>query len=250
MIRIRRSAAIPQTLSVDGQAARMTMEAGYLAGEREFTFDGKIYAAKDVKQALIAMQHHKCAFCEAKITHVQHGDVEHFRPKAGSKQATDDVMHRPGYYWLAYEWSNLLLSCQLCNQRHKRNLFPLDDPAQRAMSHLADIGQEQPVFIDPSSEDPQAFIAFHGADPTPVANSGRGRQTIDALGLARPELREQRLQKLELLQTFRRIMEVAQQQRLPSPELLVEIERTGEMLRNCTDDDAEYASMARALLAG
>jgi hypothetical protein len=36
----------------------------------------------------------------------------------------------------AYEWSNLLISCSVCNTSWKRTFFPLANPTQRARSHL------------------------------------------------------------------------------------------------------------------
>ncbi|HEV7646228.1 MAG TPA: hypothetical protein VGO50_20000 [Pyrinomonadaceae bacterium] len=54
----------------------------------------------------------KCAYCESRISADQPGDLDHFRPKGRVKE---DDMH-PGYYWLAYDYKNLLLSCADCNQ--------------------------------------------------------------------------------------------------------------------------------------
>lgn len=90
--------------------------------------------------------------CESKIGHIGYGDVEHFRPKAGWIQNIEQL-HEPGYYWLAYEWENLLLSGQRCNQHHKKNFFPLIKPSDRALSHHADASDEQPVFIHAANEE-------------------------------------------------------------------------------------------------
>src|SRR5207253_16064 len=117
----------------------------YDAGKLLFQFDASIYGAKAVKKALIEAQHSKCCFCESKTGY--DGDVEHFRPKAGYQQAPKGRLLRPGYYWLAYTWDNLLLSCSACNQRHKRNLFPLTNPNQRAKSHADDVTLETPLFL-------------------------------------------------------------------------------------------------------
>jgi hypothetical protein len=106
-----------------------------------------------VKAALRIAQHDKCGFCESKVTHVAFGDVEHFRPKAAFRAIQGDALTRPGYYWLAYEWTNLLFACEPCNRRHKGNLFPLVDEATRARSHTDDITRETPLFIDPTAED-------------------------------------------------------------------------------------------------
>lgn len=67
------------------------------------------YKMDDIKTALSNIYRGKCAYCETK-TELMH--VEHFRPKRG------------GYYWLAYSWDNLLLSCPTCNT-NKSDEFPL-----------------------------------------------------------------------------------------------------------------------------
>ena len=111
----------------------------YHEGSFTFEFDSGLYAAKSVKNALLRAQHGKCCFCESKVAHISYGDVEHYRPKAGYRQSPDDPLGRPGYYWLAYDWSNLLFCCQLCNQRFKRSLFPLADSVYRACTHHHDL---------------------------------------------------------------------------------------------------------------
>ena len=135
MIRIQRPANVPAVLATRGRAARKKHEAAVLAdppayrsGAKKLSVSSSIYGHLDVKAALKVAQSGKCAFCEARVDHVAHGDVEHFRPKKGYRQTASDSLGLPGYYWLAYEWSNLLFSCQICNQRHKGNLFPLQTP--------------------------------------------------------------------------------------------------------------------------
>src|SRR5258708_22637098 len=132
--------ASPEILRVHGQRRRNAhctsytrYTAEYQNGTRTFPFDSEIYGHPEIKQALVAAQHGKCCFCERRVG--ADGDVEHFRPKAACRQDETCVLTRPGYYWLAYAWENLMLSCSACNQRHKKNLFPLADPAGRATSH-------------------------------------------------------------------------------------------------------------------
>ena len=95
----------------------------YRSGTKIFDFDKSIYAATEVKDALLAAQRKKCAFCESLVRHISYGAVEHFRPKGGYKQRKSDTLKRPGYYWLAYDWDNLFFCCQLCNEQFKRNMF-------------------------------------------------------------------------------------------------------------------------------
>ena len=72
-----------------------------------------VYSDKSVRKLLLKMFHGKCAYCESKITAIYNGDIEHFRPKGKIKEATPK---RPGYFWLASEWDNLLFACPFCNQ--------------------------------------------------------------------------------------------------------------------------------------
>ena len=173
----------------------------YDSGQKKFDFDSNVYAHKTVKDALRKAQHGKCCFCESKVTHISYGDVEHFRPKAGVRQKSGDALERPGYYWLAYEWSNLFLSCQLCNQRYKENLFPLKKPANRAKSHDDNVGTEKPMFMDPT-EEVGKYISFREEVIFAVGDNPRGKVTIRALGLDRGELNDMRrdwYDKLELI---------------------------------------------------
>ena len=130
--------------------------------------------------------------CESKISHVSYGDVEHFRPKGGYRQQAGDNLSQPGYYWLAYEWTNLFLCCQLCNQRHKRNLFPLEKTVSRAKNHKADLSIEEPLFINPSLLDPEDYISFRRHEPYAIDDNHIGNETIRALELDRSKLNERR----------------------------------------------------------
>jgi uncharacterized protein (TIGR02646 family) len=88
-------------------------------------FKKGVYGAPDVRIALDVIYNEKCAYCESTTKAGAPMQVEHYRPKA---KVTEDSAH-PGYYWLGYEWSNLLLSCSTCNNR-KRNHFELDTGAK------------------------------------------------------------------------------------------------------------------------
>lgn len=159
--------------------------ASYDNGTSKFIFNSDIYGDGNIKTALIKMQFGKCAFCENNVTAVAYGDVEHFRPKKGYQQNEKDSLHYAGYYWLAYNWENLLFSCAICNQRHKKNLFPLLNPHSRALNHLQSINREKPVFIDPSKENPRNLIRFVGSTAKGIDKKNRGKKTIEAIGLNR-----------------------------------------------------------------
>ena len=178
MIRIQKSANVPAPLdgetSLGGQARQRLIDA-MEAGEELPAFQNSIYGHPIVKEQLIRDQHDKCAYCErADITANFYGDVEHLRPKGGWVQKAGDPLHSPGYYWVAYEWSNLLFSCQTCNQTHKKNQFPLRLGKNRSRSHRDDMTRERPFLIDPTCENPSNYIEFREEVPVGIDRGGRG----------------------------------------------------------------------------
>jgi hypothetical protein len=84
--------------------------------------------------------HNKCAYCETREARSPY-HAEHFRPKGrvryrekGKKRlqrgrAVDEIgqeTDHPGYFWLAYNWQNLLPSCNYCNSAlGKNDQFPV-----------------------------------------------------------------------------------------------------------------------------
>jgi len=249
MISIHKPAAPPGILEIRGReesdrnrTAYEKAPADYASGAATLSFHSDIYGHSSVKEALIAAQHGKCCFCEAKITHISYGDVEHFRPKAGYRQDPRDPLSRPGYYWLAYEWSNLYLSCQLCNQRFKKNTFPLADTGRRCRNHSVDLHQEEPLFIDPGGAiDPEDHIEFLAEQPSARNGSLKGMLTISALGLRREPLRERRFDRYRMLSTLEKVVRL-----LPGEP---EGREALAILEDSIRDDAEYAAMARCLMA-
>lgn len=251
MIRIRKPKTPPAPLRSKGPAARKRQCEHHArpSSAPPPEFEAGVYNDPAVREALRRAQHDKCAYCECKLTRMD-GDVEHFRPKAAVQQEREEPPQTPGYYWLAYEWSNLLVTCQHCNQvrsrkssrRGKGNLFPLADPALRARGPAEDLGREQPLLINPAAEDPAPHLGFERECVR--ALSERGRRCIEILGLDDPGLEERRhdrLKKLELLQRSVGALQNKGQHRLAA--------RIRAELDGCCADSAEFAAMARAALA-
>ncbi|MBF2049614.1 MAG: hypothetical protein IGS54_19990 [Elainella sp. C42_A2020_010] len=249
VIRIRKSDAVPDKLAQDGKHKRRSHSVAYSrdpeayqSGKKTFSFASSIYAHESVKQALIAAQRQKCCFCERLIG--TDGDVEHFRPKQAYKQALGEPLQRPGYYWLAYEWDNLYLSCPSCNQRHKQNLFPLQNPAERATDHKQPIEREQPLFIDPGKEDPEAFIGFRGEIAFAIDGSQKGQATIDSLKLNQRSLPGARLQRLQLLRELDNVIKLAAD-RPDDDKFQEQAKKAKDLLERAIQDDAEFSAAAR-----
>ncbi len=217
----------------------------YETGKKQFSFSSNIYADPTVKDALIEAQYGKCCFCERLVG--GDGDVEHFRPKSGYCQNKGEQLQKPGYYWLAYNWDNLYLSCGSCNQRQKRNLFPLLDPQKRAHLHNNDISQEEPLLVDPGKEEPSEHISFRGEVAFPVPESIKGEVTIENLQLNRDILNEARFKHLDEMKTLYEFTKIAtsQPQNIQFQKLA---EAAKQKLQNAISDKAEFAAATREAL--
>ena len=202
MIKIQKSPTIPKPLdgtdSLGTQATKKLCD-DHVAGVKKLEFKSDIYGHPEVKKQLLQDQHSKCGYCEGKFLGNDYGDVEHFRPKAAYKQKADETLRKPGYYWLAYDWSNLTLSCSRCNRGHKKNHFPLFNPRDRAKSHRDDIAKERPILVNPVAEDPQQFIGFHDSVAYGIDSQQRGATTIETVGLNRALIEEDRREHLLML---------------------------------------------------
>ena len=135
---------------------------------------------KPAKEQLLAETGGKCAYCEAPTSVVAHGDVDHYRPKSI-------------YWWLIYCYDNYLAACQLCNQRFKKDVFPVQNrkmPAPAIRRNTTDdfidakVGQiapdpldadqvnvfidlhqqERPLLINPYFDDPAEYFAWRVDD--------------------------------------------------------------------------------------
>lgn len=200
-----------------------------------------LYRHSDVKQQLKIDQNGKCAYCE-RYFNGDFGAVEHFRPKGGWKQSNGDKLLQPGYYWLTYEWSNLLYSCDECNTVYKHNLFPLANPGSRDIDHR-NISKEQPLLVNPAEEDPGIYIAFHSemAIPRIVAGlpSAKGKATIELLGLnSRPALKQARREAYMEYRKFVILKEIARRE---GNALLLRMAEG--LIRTRTGEYAEFTGM-------
>jgi uncharacterized protein (TIGR02646 family) len=169
----------------------------YNQGEKQFSFYGEIYGHKLVRQAImVSAQRNKCCYCEKSI--IDDETVEHFRPKKGYKQDRGQAVMKPGYYWLAYDWSNLFYACYKCNQS-KENLFPLMNPGARVKNHRISLTcrVERPLLINPALDNPSPYFKFIGATIKEVNSKNyikkrKSITTIDVVDLNREGLFEKR----------------------------------------------------------
>jgi uncharacterized protein (TIGR02646 family) len=193
----------PAKLLGKGVTETDKLKTAFSNGETEFKFDNKIYGHKTVKDELKRVQNGKCCFCESTVSHISHGDVEHFRPKTAYFIDDDPTLVYPGYYWLAYDYSNLFFACQICNQTYKKNYFPLADESTRCISHGHELENESSLLVHPEHEDPKDHIAFREEIAFSIPGSIKGEKTIERTGLNRRLLvvaRRDFLQGLRLIE--------------------------------------------------
>ena len=246
MIRIERPPMPPEVLQDAGMRKRREhCEAydrrsdDYHMGTKKFDFGERLYKQASVKRTLFQAQHNKCCYCESKFENAADPEVDHFRPKGAVQQQQGKNREYPGYYWLAYSWSNLLVSCPKCN-RSKGSLFPLSNPERRARCHHDDVDLENPLFVDPAREDPREHIRFRG--PAVIGCTDKGRKTILGLELRRSGLEEKRRDRLEELKTWRFILELGGEREWD------EVESARRNLEAAVRSEAEYSAMARDFL--
>ena len=163
--------------------------------------DGKTQSK--VREKLNELYFLKCAYCETLCK----AEIEHYRPKRG---VTEDTSHN-GYYWLCYEWSNLVPSCRYCNtEGGKGNQFPikgtrvkmplfdahlkLDKEHIKANANI--LLSEQPYLLHPEIDNPTQYLNFkidlHGQGVEIIGTDGvnkRGEQTIKICNLNREYLK-------------------------------------------------------------
>jgi len=141
------------------------------------------YRHAQIKDALDALFHGKCAYCESKIKHVAYPHIEHYRPKSKFPNLT-------------FDWENLLLACGVCNSaEYKGDNFPE--------------ANDNGPYINPCLDKPEDHFQFVYDAKAKLANvygkTGRGRLTEEAFGLNRPDLRTYRSKKIETLVCLARL---------------------------------------------
>lgn len=199
MIHVDRAAAPEPALFRSARVARLraSLVARFAIEDRPVRKQARVEFRPlwvEAREPLTALFRGKCAYCESVVGVTDPGDVDHFRPKASVRTA-DGTRLEPGYWWLAYEWSNLYLACKECALRHKRDRFPLEDESTRVRRPEGDLRRETRLFIDPCDDEPGRHLRFEG--PHVVGTTPMGRATVEGLGLNRKALLVQRQVQLE-----------------------------------------------------
>ena len=72
----------PQILLDNGPNWTKVIVDKIAVGETPTDTEKTRYRHPDIKAALVAETNGKCAYCESKVLHIHHGDVEHIYPKS------------------------------------------------------------------------------------------------------------------------------------------------------------------------
>jgi hypothetical protein len=165
---------------------------------------------KRERDRFLKVTHGKCAYCELPLAAGQRkGDVEHYRPKGRARGLDGKIVKvirggalisHPGYFWLAYDYLNLLPCCSACNRRAfdtasgmqtgKSDIFPTLD--ERWASRPDEVANELPALLNPWIDDPAEHLIFDADTGRVIGTTERGEVTVRVLGLNREGLPEER----------------------------------------------------------
>jgi hypothetical protein len=157
-------------------AARLDAAPDHTARSKVIESEAELY--RELATWLLAKSYGKCWFSEAKDL-FSHWHVEHYRPK--NKARDEDGQECPGYWWLAFEWTNLRI-CGAVGNIKKGTYFPLRSGCTRATADRRLIQDEEPVLLDPSDPRDPTLIDFDeegSIRPSPVATSAWDRERVD-----------------------------------------------------------------------
>ncbi|MEB0164622.1 AAA family ATPase, partial [Glaciimonas sp. CA11.2] len=183
-----------------------------------FNPDWNIHA---VRAALTQLFHGKCAYCESPLSAAS-GYVHRHRPAKDTISETG-VYLPDHYWWMAYRWSNMFLTCAIC-ARAKGSKFPIEGPRSPVDGQSGSLRAERPLLLNPCEDDPsQHLISDRSGRLLP--RTSRGYVTIETLDLNRLDLVGERK---KLAQT-----------------VSIDLE---DMLNEMTSDRAPYSGFVRSLV--
>jgi hypothetical protein len=210
----------------------------YRVTKPDFNFKRRQTVWAEIKKFLLEhVFHQKCAYCETQTEQFYY-EAEHYRPKG---EVTIDIdaalplrhvltedehgaqIQHPGYFWLAFDWMNLVPSCKSCNgPGGKMSQFPVQKnhillkrlkpeevaalnpppyPSQAwpGMYYLRTEQLdklEEPLLLHPymdKDNDPRKHIRFNfkGIEYA-FNNSTKGHQSIKVFRLSKDTLRRKR----------------------------------------------------------
>jgi uncharacterized protein (TIGR02646 family) len=204
----------PRILEEQADKWREELLAILLRGEKPTKAMKERYRHNDIKVAIVAETHGKCAYCESKVRHITHGDIEHIVPK--SKVPAK-----------AYDWDNLTLACDVCN-------------GNKGDYYVEDSEEWHDNLVDPYVDQPADHFLFMREIVSPRPDSLRGFATDAVIKLGRGELLEKRRERMEFLDGLVRAYSLADER---YKELLLK-----DLYDNHLKDSHEYSASSNAYI--
>ncbi len=235
-------------------------------------YDGDGKTASRVIDKLNTWYLHKCAYCER----IYKMDVEHYRPSAEVRDDNNNLVtyldqnnqpiQHPGYYWLCYEWSNLVPACISCNREGgKGSKFPtitmynrnapvvggVLDITRCFVGHV-DLTAENPYLLHPENDNITGIFGFEVAEKMKgikivgLDNLNRGEITIDLCQMNRPEIRVSRLK--EVIEPIKDCMIISMKFLSVGRKTLEETRRDVELYLQKLYNDAENVTLSHTCL--
>ncbi|MFL9829661.1 HNH endonuclease [Flavobacterium sp. ST-87] len=177
--------------------------------------DSSKYAHTSVKLQLNSMSHHKCFYCETKLK--------------GNPKEVDHHIEVSVDKNLSFEWTNLYLSCDNCNNKIPHNSIPITDALDPCIDDDHTIGEH---------------LSFNKELIEPLNNSPLGLRTIQKYRLDNELLDMRRLKQVSLFQDVlleirkNQIQEV--RQHLTADELII--------INRFQGNDSPYSLMFKVLI--
>lgn len=167
------------------------------------------YSHSEIKEQIVKETHGKCVYCESKLMHIHHGDIEHIYPKSLDESKR-------------FEWDNLTFACEICNQ-NKSDKDPMLNNIQ-----------------DPYADEAERNFLFIGSMIICKNNVGISTETI--LKLNRTTLIEQRNERLEKLKLiFQQLVNL-------SLSKVVRQSIYQDLIKTEADNSSEYTAMVRCFI--
>lgn len=136
---------------------------------------GKYWSAnnhwKELYTTLSRLSGHKCWYSESPENSSE-WEIEHYRPKALSKNEKGEKIREDGYWWLSYKYKNYRLAGSLVNKLRndrftneykvigKGNYFPLEEDSDIAIPEDEFCTDEKPLLLDPTKARDCTLLSF------------------------------------------------------------------------------------------
>ena len=190
-----------------------TWRDAFVASDRKRPDNNK-YAHRQVRDSLNAMSFHKCFYCERKLKDIPE-EIDHFIEVAERKE-------------LAYDWENLYLACDNCNNKLPNRTIPVDTALNPC--HHPD-------------KEIQQHLTFEDEIIRAKNDSDIGRSTIQKY---KPDSDQLDLVRLRAIQQFHKVLIRIQKNMNKEGRMMSEREK--EILLSFQQKDHSFSLMFAVLL--